>query len=94
VSFVSSHRKQIPELISFINEKKLIYIDPAKPLVVRRTPAYMEGGGAGASISAPGPFDRNAIPIIMYRRLPAIHLKKPKVFFVNTSLCFTDIKYA
>jgi uncharacterized protein (DUF885 family) len=58
--FLQSIEKQMPELISFINEKKLLYIDPSKPLVVRKTPAYMEGGGAGASISAPGPFDKNA----------------------------------
>ena len=58
--FMASIQKQLPELIEFINQKKLIYIDPSKPLVVRQTPAYMEGGGAGASISAPGPFDKNA----------------------------------
>lgn len=58
--FLESIEKQIPELVNFINEKKLLYIDPSKPLVVRKTPAYMEGGGAGASISAPGPFDKEA----------------------------------
>jgi uncharacterized protein (DUF885 family) len=58
--FMSSIEKQLPELESFINEKKLLYIDPSKPLVVRKTPSYMEGGGAGASISAPGPFDKEA----------------------------------
>ena len=58
--FMASIKMQIPELIDFINLKKLIYIDPSKPLVVRQTPAYMEGGGAGASISAPGPFDKDA----------------------------------
>lgn len=59
-SFLTAIEKQIPELVKFINEKKLIYIDPAKPLVVRKTPDYMEGGGAGASINAPGPYDKNA----------------------------------
>ncbi len=58
--FLSAIEKQIPDLVNFINEKKLIYIDPAKPLKVRKTPGYMEGGGAGASISAPGPFDKDA----------------------------------
>jgi uncharacterized protein (DUF885 family) len=58
--FMSSIEKQLPELINFINEKNLLYIDPSKPLVVRKTPSYMEGGGAGASISAPGPFDKEA----------------------------------
>ena len=59
-SFMSSIEKQIPELVKFINDKKLIYLDPAKPLVVRKTPDYMEGGGAGASINAPGPYDKNS----------------------------------
>jgi len=57
-SFLESIQAQIPALIKFIKEKDLIYIDPSKPLVVRKTPAYMEGGGAGASISAPGPYDK------------------------------------
>ncbi|MFM7016900.1 MAG: DUF885 domain-containing protein [Bacteroidota bacterium] len=57
-SFLESIQAQIPTLIKFIKEKDLIYIDPSKPLVVRKTPAYMEGGGAGASISAPGPYDK------------------------------------
>ncbi len=59
-SFLSSIEQQMPQLVSFINEHKLIYIDPSKPLVVRKTPSYLEGGGAGASISAPGPYDKNA----------------------------------
>ncbi len=59
-SFMASIEKQIPELIKFINDKNLIYIDPSKPLVVRKTPSYMEGSGAGASVSAPGPYDLNA----------------------------------
>jgi len=59
-SFLQSIEQQIPQLVKFINDKNLIYIDPSKPLVVRKTPAYMEGGGAGASISAPGPYDKTA----------------------------------
>jgi uncharacterized protein (DUF885 family) len=51
--------KQIPSLVEYIKKKDLIYIDPSKPLVVRKEPAYMEGV-AGASISAPGPYDKNA----------------------------------
>lgn len=58
-SFLQSIEQQIPALEKFIKDKKLVYLDPTKPLVVRRTPAYMEGGGAGASISAPGPFEKN-----------------------------------
>lgn len=48
----------IPGLIKFINEKKLITLDPSKPLIVRKEPAYM-AGVAGASISAPGPYDKS-----------------------------------
>lgn len=59
-SFLQSIEQQIPNLVKFISDKDLIYIDPSKPLVVRKTPAYMEGSGAGASISAPGPYDKNA----------------------------------
>ncbi|WP_159476008.1 DUF885 family protein [Dyadobacter sp. 3J3] len=47
----------IPSLIKFINKKKLITLDPKKPLIVRKEPAYM-AGVAGASISAPGPYDK------------------------------------
>ncbi len=57
-SFQSEIDKQIPKLIEFIKQKDLIYIDPSKPLVVRKEPAYMQGV-AGASISSPGPYDKN-----------------------------------
>lgn len=57
-SFQSAITKQIPVLIDFIKKKDLIYIDPSKPLVVRKEPDYM-AGVAGASISAPGPYDKN-----------------------------------
>jgi uncharacterized protein (DUF885 family) len=55
--FQSAIEKQLPALIAFIKEKDLLYIDPTKPLVVRKEPAYM-AGVAGASISAPGPYDK------------------------------------
>jgi len=58
-SFQTEIEKQIPELVQYIKKKDLIYIDPSKPLVVRKEPAYMQGV-AGASISAPGPYDKNA----------------------------------
>ena len=57
-SFQAAIEQQIPVLIEFIKQKDLIYIDPSKPLVVRKEPAYM-AGVAGASISAPGPYDKN-----------------------------------
>lgn len=56
--FQSSIEKHIPLLVDFINQKKLIYLDPSKPLEVRKEPAYM-AGVAGASISSPGPYDKN-----------------------------------
>lgn len=56
-SFQAAIEQQLPVLIDFIKKKDLIYIDPSKPLVVRKEPAYM-AGVAGASISAPGPYDK------------------------------------
>ncbi len=57
--FIKSIRGQIPELTAFVKEKDLLYLDPTKPLEVRPTPEYMRGF-AGASISSPGPYDKNA----------------------------------
>lgn len=57
-SFQLEIERQIPVLVKFIKDKDLIYIDPSKPLVVRKEPAYM-AGVAGASISSPGPYDKN-----------------------------------
>ncbi len=57
--FQSEIEKQIPELTAYVKANDLLYIDPSKPLVVRKEPAYM-AGVAGASISAPGPYDKNA----------------------------------
>ncbi|AWI26491.1 DUF885 domain-containing protein [Flavobacterium pallidum] len=57
--FQQAIEKQLPELLAFIKQKDLIYIDPSKPLEVRKEPDYM-AGVAGASISAPGPYDKNA----------------------------------
>ncbi len=57
-SFQTEIEHQIPKLVNFIKEKDLIYLDPSKPLVVRKEPAYM-AGVAGASISSPGPYDKN-----------------------------------
>ena len=57
--FVTHIRAQIPELEAFVNDNKLISLDKDKPLIVRETPKYMQGF-AGASISAPGPYDKKA----------------------------------
>lgn len=56
-AFQAAIEKQIPELVAFVNKNKLIYLDPSKPLVVRKEPDYM-AGVAGASINAPGPYDK------------------------------------
>jgi len=55
--FQQSIEKQLPTLTAFIKEKDLLYMDPSKPLKVRKEPGYM-AGVAGASISAPGPYDK------------------------------------
>jgi uncharacterized protein (DUF885 family) len=57
-NFQTEIDKQIPELVAFVKQKNLLFIDPKKPLVVRKEPDYM-AGVAGASISAPGPYDKN-----------------------------------
>jgi len=59
-SLLAAIEAQIPELVDFVNKKQLMYMDPEKPLVVRETPLYMRGTGAGASVSAPGPYDKEA----------------------------------
>ncbi len=56
--FQSAIEKQIPLLISFVRSKNLLTIDDSKPLVIRKEPAYM-AGVAGASVSSPGPYDKN-----------------------------------
>lgn len=56
--FQQAIEQQIPELVEFVKKKDLVFLDPKKPLVVRKEPAYM-AGVAGASISAPGPYDKN-----------------------------------
>ncbi|MBB6085598.1 DUF885 domain-containing protein [Wenzhouxiangella marina] len=58
--FIPEIRRQIPALADFVREHHLLEQDPDKPLVVRETPEYMRGGGAIASVSAPGPFNPGA----------------------------------
>ncbi len=55
--FQSAIEKQIPKLEAFVKQKDLLTLDPGKPLVVRKEPAYM-AGVAGASVSSPGPYDK------------------------------------
>lgn len=49
----------IPKLVAFVDEHQILTQDPTKPLVVRETPLYMRGSGAGASVSSPGPYDKD-----------------------------------
>ena len=58
-SFQLAIERQLPVLIDFIKKKDLLYIDPSKPLVVRKEPGYM-AGVAGVSVTSPGPYDKNA----------------------------------
>jgi len=58
--FVQAVRNQMPTLVRWVNDHQLLAQDPSKPLVVRETPLYMRGSGAGASVSAPGPYDKAA----------------------------------
>lgn len=58
--FVDEIKRQIPLLADFVREHDLLDQDESRPLVVRETPEYMRGGGAGASVSAPGPFNPTA----------------------------------
>ena len=69
--FADAVKRQIPALVAFVNDKKLLTQDPSKPLVVRETPLYMRGSGAGASISAPGPYDTGANTYYNVEPLPA-----------------------
>jgi uncharacterized protein (DUF885 family) len=60
-AFVEVVRRQIPELEAFVRAKDLLDQDATRPLIVRETPMYMRGSGAGASVSAPGPLNPTAI---------------------------------
>ncbi len=57
-NFQTEIEREIPLLTAFVKQINLLYMDPAKPLVVRKEPEWM-AGVAGASISAPGPYDKN-----------------------------------
>ena len=59
-AFVDVVRKQVPQLEAFVRERDLLDQDASRPLVIRETPLYLRGGGALASISAPGPLDPTA----------------------------------
>jgi len=69
--FVDAVKRQIPTLIKFVDDHQLLTQDSSKPLVVRETPLYMRGSGAGASVSAPGPYDTKANTYYNVEPLPA-----------------------
>ncbi len=69
--FVAAIKAQIPVLSRFVDAHQLLTQDPGKPLVVRETPLYMRGSGAGASVSAPGPYDKSADTFYNVEPLPA-----------------------
>jgi len=56
--FQSAIENILPKLTAFVKAKDLFTLDPTKPLVVRKEPGYM-AGVAGASMSSPGPYDKN-----------------------------------
>lgn len=58
--FVQVVSKQVPALAAFVREKDLLDQDPTRPLVVRETPPFMRGTGAGASVSSAGPLNPTA----------------------------------
>jgi len=56
--FQSAIENILPKLTAFVRAKNLVTLDPGKPLLVRREPGYM-AGVTGASMSSPGPYDRD-----------------------------------
>ncbi len=57
-NFFNEINRQIPILSAFVKDNDLLTQDSDKPLVVRETPLYMRGGGSGASVSSPGPYEK------------------------------------
>jgi uncharacterized protein (DUF885 family) len=56
--FQSAIEKLIPKLNAYVKSKDLLTLDPSKPLIIRKEPGYM-AGVAGASMSGPGPYDKD-----------------------------------
>ena len=84
-AFVETIRQHIPNLEAFVRNHDLLDQDASRPLIVRETPPYMRGGGAGASVSAPGPFDPRANPITTFHRSTNSHQTKPNRTCANTT---------
>ncbi|MGN6178281.1 MAG: DUF885 domain-containing protein [Mucilaginibacter sp.] len=60
-NFQSSIELLLPKLAAFVRTKDLLTLDPSKPLSVRKEPGYMAGSGAGASMSSPGPYEKDGV---------------------------------
>lgn len=56
-NFKKEIEDHLPQLASYVKNKDLVYMDPNKPLKVRKEPGYM-AGVAGASMSSPGPYEK------------------------------------
>ncbi|MDR3695381.1 DUF885 domain-containing protein [Mucilaginibacter sp.] len=56
--FQSAIENTLPKLTAFVRAKNLVTLDPTRPLLVRKEPGYM-AGVAGASMSSPGPYDKD-----------------------------------
>ncbi len=52
--------KTLPKLTAFVRAKDLLTPDPSKQIIVRKEPGYM-AGVTGASVSLPGPYDKNGV---------------------------------
>lgn len=59
-SLLIAIEQQIPELAKFVTEKGLLYLDPSKPLVIRKEPDYMAGVNVASAYPFPGPYDKSA----------------------------------
>lgn len=57
-AFQATIEKQLPKLSAFVKAKDLITLDSSQPLIIRKQPAYF-GSTAFASMSAPGPYDKD-----------------------------------
>jgi uncharacterized protein (DUF885 family) len=57
-SFQSTIEAMLPKLSAFVKEKDLLTLEPTQRLIVRKSPSYF-GNVAGASLSAPGPYEKN-----------------------------------
>jgi uncharacterized protein (DUF885 family) len=77
--FQSIIEKQLPKLSAFIKAKDLVTLDPARPLIVRKQPAYL-AIPAIASMSAPGPYDKSGNSYFNVASLTGLPPEKAKSY--------------